>query len=103
MNKEKYKKWLIAYLRQPFRMIVWVMETFAKNRARLNTFLEKDKVSSAFKTIITVTLFVWLGVFAFLATSEDGDRFSCAVRSLYSGFDSSDCPAQPWEPAPKSN
>lgn len=103
MNKDKFKKWLIAYLRQPFRLIVWFMETFSKNRARLKAFLEREKVSSTFKTIVTVTLFVWLGVFAFLATSEDGDRFSCAVKNLYSGFDSSDCPAQPWEPGAKSN
>jgi len=103
MNKDKFKKWLIAYLRQPFRLIVWFMETFSKNRARLKAFLEREKVSSTFKTIVTVTLFVWLGVFAFLATSEDGDRFSCAVKSLYSGFDSSNCPAQPWEPGAKSN
>ncbi len=103
MNKEKFKKWLIAYLRQPFHMIVWVMETFTKNRARLKAFLEKDKVSSTFKTVVTITLFVWLGVFAFLATSEDGDRFTCAVKSMYAGFDSSDCPTQPWEPPVKSN
>ena len=103
MDKQRLKRWIIAYLRQPFHMIVWVMETFAKNRQRLKTFLECEKVASTFKTIVVVTLFVWLGVFAFLATREDGNRFTCAVKSLYSGFDRSGCPEQPWEVAPKVN
>lgn len=92
-----FVKW---YLRQPFVMIVWFMETFKKNRVRLKAFMERQRVSSIFKTIIVTTFFVWLLIFAFLSTEDGGNRFTCAVKSLYSGFDSSDCPDQPWTQKP---
>lgn len=100
VDRAKLKSWLIAYLRQPFVMIVWFMETFKKNRTRLKAFSEQQRVSSAFKTLIVTTFFVWLLIFAFISTEDGGDRFSCAVKSLYSGFNSADCPAQPWQPKP---
>ena len=100
VDRAKLKSWLIAYLRQPFVMIVWFIETFKKNRLRLKAFMEKQRVSSFVKTIIITTFFVWLLVFAFIATQDGGDRFTCAVKSLYSGFDSSECTEQPWQQKP---
>ena len=100
VDRAKLKSWLIASLRQPFVMIVWFIETFKKNRLRLKAFMEKQRVSSFVKTIIITTFFVWLLVFAFIATQDGGDRFTCAVKSLYSGFDSSECPEQPWQQKP---
>jgi bacteriorhodopsin len=100
VDRAKMKSWLIAYLRQPFVMIVWFMETFKKNRMRLKAFSERQKVSSIFKTLIVTTFFVWLLIFAFLSTEDGGDRFTCAVKSLYSGFDSSECRDQPWTQKP---
>lgn len=97
VDRATLKSWLIAYLRQPFVLIVWFMETFKKNRERLTAFMARQRVSSIIKTVIVTTFFVWLLVFGFLSTEEGGDRFTCAVKSLYSGFDSSDCPAQPWQ------
>jgi len=97
MNKNTLKKWLIAYLRQPFHLIVWVMETFAKNRKRLAAFLAREKVASAVKTVVVLTFFVWLGVFAFLSTREEGDRFTCALKSMWSSADMTGCEAQPWQ------
>lgn len=100
MDQSTFKKWLIAYLRQPINMIVWVMETFSKNRKRLAAFLARDKVASVFKTMVLVTFFVWLGVFAFLSTREEGDRFTCAVKSMWPDADMTGCETQPWqEPA----
>jgi hypothetical protein len=100
VDRAKMKSWLIAYLRQPFVMIVWFMETFKKNRLRLKAFSERQKFSSIFKTLIVTTFFVWLLIFAFLSTEDGGDRFTCAVKSLYAGFDSSECPDQPWTQKP---
>jgi hypothetical protein len=97
MNKNKLKSWLIAYLRQPFHMIVWVMETFAKNRKRLAAFLAREKVAKVFKAVVVATFFVWLGVFAFLSTREEGDRFTCAAKSLWPDADMTGCEAQPWQ------
>jgi hypothetical protein len=102
MNKKTLKTWLIAYLRQPFHMIVWVMETFAKNRKRLAAFLARDKVASVFKIVVVGTFFVWLGVFAFLSTREDGDRFACAAKSLWPDADMTGCELQPWQQPGKS-
>jgi len=103
MNDNPIKKWLVAYLRQPFHLIVWVMETFAKNRKRVNAFMAREGVRRVFKTIVVATFFVWLAVFAFLATREDGNRFGCAVKSLISGADMPGCEAQPWQQPPKAN
>ncbi len=100
VDRAKMKSWLIAYLRQPFVMIVWFMETFKKNRVRLKAFMEKQRVSSLVKTVIVTTFLVWLLVFAFISTQDGGDRFTCAAKSLYSGFDSSECPDQPWQQNP---
>lgn len=96
-KKAAFKSWLIWYLRQPFVMVVWFMETFAKNRAAVKAWAARPRVAAFVKTLIVGTFFAWLAVFAFLATSEQGDRFSCAVKSLWSGFDRSGCPEQPWE------
>ncbi|MCK5778820.1 MAG: hypothetical protein KAH11_08515 [Rhodospirillales bacterium] len=96
MDKNKLKKWIVAYLRQPIHMIVWVMETFAKNRKRLAAFTARENVATVIKTLFVVTFFVWLGVFAFLSTSEEGDRFTCAVKSMWPDADLTGCESQPW-------
>ncbi len=100
VDRAKMKSWLIAYLRQPFVMIVWFMETFKKNRLRLKAFSERQKFLSIFKTLIVTTFFVWLLIFAFLSTEDGGDRFTCAVKNLYAGFDSSEYLDQPWTQKP---
>ncbi|MBO6521257.1 MAG: hypothetical protein JJ900_10075 [Rhodospirillales bacterium] len=97
MDKNKIKKWIIAYLRQPIHMIVWVMETFAKNRKRLANFTTREKVAGTIKTLVVATFFIWLGVFAFLSTQEEGDRFTCAVKSMWPDADMSGCDTQPWQ------
>ena len=43
-KNQAIKSWLIWYFRQPFVMIVWFMETFAKNRDRVKaTLARQDK------------------------------------------------------------
>ncbi len=101
-SKQSVKSFIIWYLRQPFVMIVWFMETFAKNRGALKAYLTRPKVASAVKTVIVATFFVWLGVFAFMSTDEGGDRFTCAVKSLWPDADLTGCEAQPWQPAPSA-
>lgn len=103
MDKATFKSWAIAYLRQPFRLIVWFMETFAKNRVLLKEFMARPRVASGIKSVVTVTLFVWIAVFILLATHEDNDRFTCAVKSLIPSADRAGCPVQPWESPPKPN
>lgn len=93
-----FKDWLVWYLRQPFRLIVWFMETYAKNRERLKELLKNERAANAVKIVVVATFFVWLAVFAFLATDEQGNRFSCAVKSLMPGADVAEgCDAQPWQ------
>jgi hypothetical protein len=103
MNDNPIKKWLIAYLRQPFHMIVWVMETFAKNRKRVAAFMAREGVVRVFKTVVIATFFIWLAVFAFLSSREEGNRFGCAVKSLMSDADMTGCEAQPWQKPAKAN
>ena len=91
------KSLLLAWIRPPVTVIVWFMETFEKNRAKLKAFMAQPRVSSAFKSAVVVTFLAWILVFAFLATREDGNRLTCAVKSLWSGFDRAGCPMQPWE------
>ncbi len=101
-QRQTLKSWLIWYFRQPFVMIVWLMETFAKNRDRVKTTLARHDIAKIIKGVAVVTFFGWLLVFAFLSSSEDGDRLTCAAKSLWWGLDdSAGCAPQPWQtPAP---
>jgi hypothetical protein len=81
-KNQTIKAWLIWYFRQPFVMIVWFMETFTKNRDRVKAMLARQSVSTIIKTIAIVTFFGWLIIAAFLSNSEDGDRLTCAAKSL---------------------
>ncbi len=97
-KNQAIKSWLIWYFRQPFVMIVWFMETFAKNRDRVKATLARQSVSKIIKTVAIVTFFGWLMIAAFLSNSEDGDRLTCAAKSLWWGLDEqSDCEPQPWQ------
>lgn len=98
MSGRAFKDWLVWYLRQPFRLIVWFMETFAKNRERVGAFLARGRVAAVFKTAVILTFALWIGIFAFLASKDEGDRFSCAVKSLWPGSKAADgCAPQPWQ------
>jgi len=74
---------LKAYLRVPFVMIVWVMETYTKNRARLKTFMAQPRTAQMFKWAITLTALVWLAV-AVMANPQQGQRFTDAIKGLWS-------------------
>lgn len=69
-----------AYFRVPASMIVWMMETFAANRARLAAFIAKPRVASALKGLFVVTLFVWIAIAFFVADEEAGRRLTEAVK-----------------------
>ena len=101
MASRTARDWLIWYFRQPFRLIVWFMETFARNRERLKEFASRKGVAATFKSEFILTFFVWLGIFAFLSTDEAGDRFTCVAKSLWPGAEvTSECAPQPWQDAP---
>lgn len=72
-----------AYFRAPFVAIVWVMETYAKNRALLKQFMVRDRVANVFKIAIVVTVLIWLGI-ALTAKDEDGQRLTDAVKDFWS-------------------
>lgn len=73
---------LKAYLRVPFSMIVWVMETYAKNRDRLRAFMAKPRVSLAFKVLLAFTILAWV-VIGFTATEEQGSRLTDALQGVW--------------------
>ena len=70
-----------AYFRVPFVMIVWVMETYTKNRAQFKTFLAKPRVALAFKVALALTAVAWLSV-ALMANQKDGERLTDAVKGI---------------------
>jgi len=74
---------LKAYLRVPFVMIVWVMETYTLNRARLKTFMAQPRTAQVFKWAIGVTALIWL-VVAMMASEQQGQRFTNAVKGFWS-------------------
>ena len=79
---KKLPNWLISYLRQPFVYIVWVMETYAKNTARLRIFMAKPNVAKAFKLAITFTMLVWI-VVGIMASDEDRGRLTEKIRTTW--------------------
>lgn len=74
---------LKAYFRAPFVMIVWVMETYAKNRARLRTFMKEPRNAKIFKVAVVITALAWL-VIALMANEQQGQRLTDAVKNLWS-------------------
>ena len=73
---------LKAYLRVPFSMIVWVMETYAKNRDRFRAFMAKPRVSLAFKVMLALTVLAWI-VIGFTANEEQGQRLTDALQGIW--------------------
>ncbi len=71
------------YLRVPFVMIVWVMETYAKNRERFRSFISQPRVAATLKWAIVMTAVVWIAV-GFMASDEDRGRLTEAVKGLWS-------------------
>lgn len=74
--------WLKSYLRQPFVMIVWFMETYAKNTARLRIFMAKPDVIKAFKLAIAFTMLAWI-VIGLMASDEDRGRLTETIRTTW--------------------
>ncbi|OEJ67008.1 hypothetical protein [Magnetovibrio blakemorei] len=70
------------YLRVPFIIIVWMMETYSKNRQRLRTFMAQPGTKTAFKWAITVTALAWI-VIAFMARDEHGQRLNDALIGVW--------------------
>jgi len=74
---------LKAYLRVPFVMIVWVMETYRLNRQRSKAFTARERIAKALKAVAVVTTIVWLAI-AVLAKPDSGQRLTDAVQGLWS-------------------
>ena len=74
--------WLKSYLRQPFVMIVWFMETYTKNTTRLRIFMTNPGAIKAFKIAITFTMLVWI-VVGFMASDEDRGRLTEKIRTTW--------------------
>lgn len=71
------------YLRVPFVMIVWVMETYTKNRERLTHFLAQPRVATTLKWTIVLTMLVWV-VVGLMASEEDRGRLTDALKGFWS-------------------
>jgi hypothetical protein len=74
---------LIAYLRVPFVMIVWVMDTYTNNRDRFKTFMADPRVRNIYMGILVVTAVAW-GSILFTATEEDKSLLTDALKGAWS-------------------
>lgn len=74
---------LKSYLRAPFAAIVWVMETYSKNRERLRVFMAQPRTARIFKMAIVVTALAWI-VIALMANEEQGQRLTDALKGFWS-------------------
>ncbi|PCI40812.1 MAG: hypothetical protein COB46_06170 [Rhodospirillaceae bacterium] len=70
------------YFRVPFVMIVWVMETYTKNRESFREFMAKPRIAAAFKVILVLTALAWVTV-AWQASEEDGSRLTEAMKGFW--------------------
>ncbi len=71
---------LKSYLRVPFAMIVWVMETFAANRGRVARFMRHPVVARVFRVLFVVTVIAWIAIAFYFGDEEAGRRFNEAIR-----------------------
>ena len=74
---------LIAYLRVPFVMIVWVMDTYTNNRDRFKNFMADPRVRNIYMGILVVTAVTW-GAILFTATDEDRSLLTDAMKGTWS-------------------
>jgi len=63
-------------------MIVWVMETYTKNRDRIRAFMAKPRVSLAFKVMLALTAVAWITI-GFMANEEQGRRLTEAMQGVW--------------------
>lgn len=73
---------LKSYLRVPFVMIVWFMETYAKNTTRVRIFMAKPDVIKVFKLAIAFTMLAWI-VIGVMASDEDRGRLTEKIRTTW--------------------
>lgn len=72
-----------AYLRVPFVGIVWVMDTYGKNRERLKAFMAQPRAQRAFKGVVLLTALVWIAI-AVMASDVQRQRLTDAVMGAWS-------------------
>lgn len=77
----KVKSFLIWYLRQPFVMIVWFMETFSRNRQIVKDFMATPKARQVLTWVLAATGAAWLAI-ALLADDRHGERLDCAMKKV---------------------
>lgn len=70
------------YFRVPFVMIVWVMETYTKNRESFRGFMAKPQIARAFKIILILTALAWVTI-AWQANEKDGSRLTDALKGFW--------------------
>ena len=70
------------YLRTPFVVIVWFMETYTKNRARMKAFMAEDGAKKMFQGAIMLTVVVWV-VVGLSASPEDRNRLTNALMGFW--------------------
>lgn len=72
-----------AYFRVPFSMIVWVMETYAKNRAAVQVFMRTPRAAFIFKVALALTVAGWIYI-GVTASDEDGQRLTDTLKGFWS-------------------
>ena len=65
---QRLKNFAIA----PVRVIVWFMDTYKANRARIARRMTRAWARSAFKLVIGLTMLVWLAVWLSAADADRG-------------------------------
>lgn len=77
----KAKEWLKDYLRTPFVIIVWFMETFAANRQRVKDFMEHRSSKQVLSWTLVATGVIWVAI-ALFADDRHGERLDCAMENI---------------------
>ena len=75
-------EWLKSYLRAPFVVIVWFMETYGKNSTRLRAFMAKPDITKIFKIAIGFTMVVWI-VVGVIASDDDRSRLTETLKGFW--------------------
>ncbi len=65
-------EWLKDFAIAPVRLIVWFMDTYKANRARLAGRMTRPGARSAFKLVIGLTMLVWLAVWLNAGEADRG-------------------------------
>lgn len=74
--------WYSVLLGPPFRLIGFFYRSYQSNRQRLASLTSRPRISSALRTVLVLTLFLWIAIWLF-ASDENRNRLTETAKQHF--------------------